>query len=57
MPGWLQPFAENQPITPMVNAVRSALVGSSHDVVLALAWSALLLVVFTPVAVYRYRRG
>ena len=25
MPGWLQPFAKHQPVTPMVNAVRSAL--------------------------------
>jgi ABC-2 type transport system permease protein len=29
MPGWLQPFAEYQPITPMVDAVRSLAVGSS----------------------------
>jgi ABC-2 type transport system permease protein len=57
MPGWLQPFAQYQPITPMVNAVRSLTIGSSHDVVLALAWSALLLAVFTPIAVLRYRRA
>jgi ABC-2 type transport system permease protein/oleandomycin transport system permease protein len=57
MPGWLQPFAKHQPITPMVDAVRSLIAGSSSDVGLALAWSALLLAVFTPVAVLRYRRG
>jgi ABC-2 type transport system permease protein/oleandomycin transport system permease protein len=57
MPGWLQPFSRYQPITPMVNAVRSLIVGSSSDVGLALAWSALLLVVFTPIAVARYQRG
>ena len=57
MPGWLQPFAKYQPITPMVDAVRSLLAGSASDVGLALAWSALLVVVFTPVAVIRYRRG
>jgi ABC transporter DrrB family efflux protein len=57
MPGWLQPFAKYQPITPMVDAVRSLIVGSSSDVGLALAWSAALLIVFTPVAVLRYRRG
>jgi ABC-type multidrug transport system permease subunit len=27
MPGWLQPFAKVQPITPMVNAVRSLILG------------------------------
>jgi ABC-2 type transport system permease protein len=57
MPGWLQPFAKYQPITPMVDAVRSLIDGSSSDLGLALAWSALLLVVFTPLAVLRYRRG
>jgi ABC-2 type transport system permease protein len=57
MPGWLQPFAKYQPITPMVDAVRSLIAGSGSDVGLALAWSALLLVVFTPVAVARYRRA
>jgi ABC transporter DrrB family efflux protein len=57
MPGWLQPFSRYQPITPMVDAVRSLLVGSGRDVGLAFAWSALLLAVFTPVAVWRYRRA
>jgi ABC transporter DrrB family efflux protein len=57
MPGWLQPFSKYQPLTPMVDAVRSLLSGSTSDVGLALAWCALLAVVFTPVAVIRYRRG
>jgi ABC-2 type transport system permease protein len=57
MPGWLQPFSKYQPITPMVDAVRSVLIGSSSDVGLALAWSALLLVVFAPIAALRYRRA
>jgi ABC transporter DrrB family efflux protein len=57
MPGWLQPFAKYQPITPMVDAVRSALVGSTSDVGLALAWSVLLVAVFTPIAVLKYRRA
>jgi ABC transporter DrrB family efflux protein len=57
MPGWLQPFAKYQPLTPMVNAVRSLIAGSTSDVGLALAWSALLIVVFTPIAVLRYRQA
>jgi ABC-type multidrug transport system permease subunit len=58
MPGWLPPFSEYQPITPMVNAVRALLTGSSSDVGLALAWSgALLLLICLPVAVIRYRRA
>ncbi len=57
MPGWLQPFSKYQPITPMVNAVRSLLTGSGSDVGLALAWSALLVAVFTPIAVLKYRHA
>jgi ABC-2 type transport system permease protein len=57
MPGWLQPFAKYQPITPMVDAVRALLTGSTSDVGLALAWSALLVVILGPVAVIRYRRA
>ena len=57
MPGWLQPFAKHQPITPMVDAVRSVLVGSTSDVALALVWSALLVAVFTPIAILRYRHA
>ena len=57
MPGWLQPFAKYQPITPMVDAVRSVLVGSSSDVGLAVTWSVALLAVFTPIAVLRYRHA
>jgi ABC-type polysaccharide/polyol phosphate export permease len=57
MPGWLQPFARYQPVTPMVNAVRSALTGGGHDLAAALIWSAALIAVFAPVAVLRYRRA
>jgi ABC-2 type transport system permease protein len=57
MPGWLQPFGKYQPVTPMVNAVRSALTGGTHDLAVALIWSAALILVCTPVAAIRYRRA
>jgi ABC transporter DrrB family efflux protein len=57
MPGWLQPFARYQPVTPMVNAVRSALTGGTHDLAVALIWSAALIAVCAPFAVIRYRRA
>jgi ABC-2 type transport system permease protein len=57
MPGWLQPFAKHQPVTPMVNAVRSALAGGTSDLAVALIWSAALIVAFTPIAIIRYRRA
>ncbi len=57
MPGWLQPFAKYQPVTPMVNAVRSALDGGTNDLATALIWSAALIIAFTPIAIIRYRRA
>jgi ABC-2 type transport system permease protein len=67
MPGWLQPFAEHQPITAMTNAVRSLALGgptlaglsgtTAHWVVLSLLWSAGLVLVFAPLAVARYHHS
>jgi ABC transporter DrrB family efflux protein len=66
MPGWMQPIAENQPITVMVNAVRSLALGdpamaglsgtTTHYVVLSLVWAAGLVAVFAPLAVARFRK-
>ncbi|HZS13245.1 MAG TPA: ABC transporter permease [Candidatus Dormibacteraeota bacterium] len=67
MPGWLQAFANHQPITVMVDAVRSLALGPqagpllAHDsgyyVARALLWTAGIIVVFAPLAVARFRRG
>jgi ABC-2 type transport system permease protein len=67
MPGWLQAFAEHQPITYMVDAVRALTLGPSAEALLgheasyfvtrALLWSAAILAVAVPLAVARYRRG
>ena len=67
MPGWLQGFANHQPLTYMVNAVRAltqgpaaeALIGHSagYLVIRSLLWAAGLVVVFVPLAALRYRRG
>ena len=67
MPSWMQGFAENQPITVMVNAVRclsqggpaEALLGhpTSYFVIRSLIWSAGIIAVFAPLAVAKYRRG
>ena len=67
MPGWLQVFAEHQPLTPMVDAVRALTLGPHAQAVLghqesyfltrALLWTAAILIVAVPLAVARYRRG
>jgi ABC transporter DrrB family efflux protein len=60
MPGWMQPFAANQPISVMINAVRCLMqggpdaVGIGHStgywVVLSLIWCAGIAVVFGAIA-------
>ena len=59
MPGPLRAYAEHQPITATVNAVRVLL---NHGAVTrpllsALAWSLAIVAVFAPLAVRRYRRA
>jgi ABC transporter DrrB family efflux protein len=58
MPGVLQAFAEHQPITYMVDAVRELALGRHADSLPgALLWSAAILSAAVPLAVARYRRG
>ena len=58
MPGWLQAFAEHQPVTITVDAARDLVLGQpvGWGVVTSLAWSAGIMAVFGPLAVRRYRR-
>ena len=67
MPGWLQVFAEHQPLTVMVDAVRALTLGpeaqsvlghpASYFVTHSLIWTAAILAVSVPLAVASYRRG
>ncbi len=57
MPGWLQPFANHQPVSITINAVRALLQGEpTHNWVWqSLVWSAGILFVFFTIAVRLYR--
>lgn len=67
MPGWLQAFAEHQPITNMVDAVRTLSEGGAAEtllgqsaaywVVRSLLWSVAVVALFAPLAVWKYRRS
>lgn len=61
MPSWLQPVAEHQPLTPVIESVRSLLAGQSPgaDVWVALAWivGLLLLAVLWSMRAFRHRRA
>ena len=58
MPGWLQPFAENQPFSVIVNAVRSLFLDTpmGNEGWTALAWLVGLVVVFAPLSVRLYEK-
>jgi len=67
MPGWMQGFATYQPMTPMVNTVRiltggpaaQALLGHSlsYYLVPSLLWTAGLVLMFAPLAVWKLKRS
>jgi ABC transporter DrrB family efflux protein len=58
MPDWLQPIAEHNPFTTMVDAARALFLGTpaGNDVWLALLWTIAIIVVFAPLSAWRYRR-
>jgi ABC-2 type transport system permease protein/oleandomycin transport system permease protein len=59
MPGWLQPFAEHNPFTTMVDAARALFVGTpaGNDVWLSILWAIAITAVFSALSVWRYRRA
>ena len=58
MPGPLRWFAENQPVTSIVNTIRELFAGQSvgSDLWIALAWCVGLLIVAYALAMATYRR-
>jgi ABC-2 type transport system permease protein/oleandomycin transport system permease protein len=59
MPGWLQAFANHQPVSITVDAARDLVLGNSlgWGVLASIAWSLGIIAVFAPLAVRRYRRA
>jgi ABC-2 type transport system permease protein len=58
MTSWLRVFAENQPVTHMVDAIRSLLIGTPMDgaALWAIVWSLGILVVSVPTAAWLFSR-
>jgi len=58
MPGWLQPFAINQPISQTAIAVRGLMLDQphGHSTWIALAWAIGAVLVLGPLAVNKYRK-
>ncbi|KOV23669.1 ABC transporter permease [Streptomyces caelestis] len=59
MPGWLQAFANHQPVSQTAEAVRTLVLGgpATTDVWQALVWDAGIVAVFAPLGVWFYRRA
>jgi len=59
MPGWLQPFARNQPATVTIDSVRALFEGGPvyHDLWQAVAWCGGIFLVFLAVSLRLYRRA
>jgi len=66
MPGWLQPIAENHPVTAMVGAVRALVLGGDTEALLghttswfvmrAVLWALVILVLFASLSARRFAR-
>jgi len=66
MPGWMQPFAANQPVSVIINATRGLMIGGTDTlgighslgywVVLSLVWCAGIALVFGAIAVNRFSK-
>lgn len=58
MPGWLQSFVKVNPITKVVDATRSLMLGGpvGRSLWQSLLWMAVITAVFAPLAINRYRR-
>jgi ABC-2 type transport system permease protein len=59
MPGWLQAFANNQPVTYVIDTMRAMAVGGPIEANLwkSLVWLAGIFIVFAPLAVRAYKRA
>jgi oleandomycin transport system permease protein len=60
LPGWLEAFANVNPISHVVNATRGLMLGGrfpvAEPVLYSMLWIAGILLVFAPLAIFQYRR-
>jgi ABC transporter DrrB family efflux protein len=60
MPGWLQAFANNQPVTFVIDTMRAMALGHAPieaPLLKSIAWLAGIFIVFAPLAVRAYKRA
>lgn len=66
LPSWLRVFADNQPVTVLVNAMRGLILGEgalpagstvAGSVTAAILWTLIILIIFVPLSIRLYRRA
>ncbi len=59
MPGWLQAFAKNQPVSNVIDTMRAMAIGGpiEANLVKSIIWLAGIFLVFVPLAIRAYRRA
>lgn len=59
MPGWLQAFAEHQPVSLTASAARQLMIGipAGNDLLWSIVWIVGIIAVCAPLAVWLYRRS
>jgi ABC-2 type transport system permease protein/oleandomycin transport system permease protein len=59
MPGWLQPFAENQPVSLTATGARPLMIGTAagNDLLWSCVWLVGIIAVCAPLSVRLYRRS
>ncbi|MBM3949378.1 MAG: ABC transporter permease [SAR202 cluster bacterium] len=59
MPDWLRAYADHQPVSAAADAARALVLGgpTAGKVLTSVAWSAGIIAVFSPLAVWRYQRS
>jgi ABC-2 type transport system permease protein/oleandomycin transport system permease protein len=59
MPGWLQPWARNQPVSVTAETFRALTIGGPTQalVIKSVLWSILIIAIFAPIAVRLYRKA
>ncbi|MEV8365938.1 ABC transporter permease [Streptomyces niveus] len=58
MPGWLQTFTDYNPLSNLADAARGLFIGGpvAHDLLMTLAWSAVITLATAPIAVAKFRK-
>ena len=59
MPGWLQPWSRNQPVSVTAETFRALTIGGPTQslVIKSILWSVLIIAIFAPIAVRLYRKA